>query len=586
MFLATTANYEIWDTDGKVLFLGEWCKRYDAKNRWAGLDHETLDYHWRDHDRVVAAHRYCWCLYRKVLPVVSAELNRYHRIDEKAEYYDIILGNWLFTYISQLFDKYTGLTNALEKNPGIKTNLLHEDQFTVPANIRRFRALITDDDRYALQHYSQILSALGYDFPKKRLDDPLPQETVHHEDRKAPLAQKLFYHLQRLLAFGSDRPKIVAVNSYFWSNENLPDILKLYFKGWPQVLIEPVKARFSISCELDPQFRKTPLPSVANDPFHDIVHKLVIGNLPLLYVEGFKPYRERIAKARISNVKVFYTANDIQNDSYSKFTFAEKRAEVKICVKQHGGGYGTKTHNRSEEYERQVADRFYTWGWSDDKSPPAKYLPAPAVKYNRHPPNHDNGVVLLPLTIEPRYKYDFEHHFNSDDQIGFFKLLTGFTDNLDEKAEIVIREYFNDYSWSTRERLLEYAAKKDRFTFDDHKKKLPWLMERCRVVVFFLLSTGYLQALAMNKPTILIIPERFQFFRSQAQPLFDQLSKVGIMHSSNESACAHLNGCYDDIMAWWGKDEVQAARQAFVEQHARSDADWVEAWLDEMRRLL
>ena len=46
MFLATTANQKYWETDKKILFLGEWCKVYSEKHIWSNLDHETLPSHW------------------------------------------------------------------------------------------------------------------------------------------------------------------------------------------------------------------------------------------------------------------------------------------------------------------------------------------------------------------------------------------------------------------------------------------------------------------------------------------------------------------------------------------------------------
>ena len=51
MFLVLTADQRFWKTDGKILFLGEWCRLYRDKFAWSNLNAEILPYHWNDREK-------------------------------------------------------------------------------------------------------------------------------------------------------------------------------------------------------------------------------------------------------------------------------------------------------------------------------------------------------------------------------------------------------------------------------------------------------------------------------------------------------------------------------------------------------
>ena len=46
MFLVTKADQRFLKTDRPILFLCEWCKRYNQKH--VNLDYIVVDYHWND----------------------------------------------------------------------------------------------------------------------------------------------------------------------------------------------------------------------------------------------------------------------------------------------------------------------------------------------------------------------------------------------------------------------------------------------------------------------------------------------------------------------------------------------------------
>src|SRR5665213_933288 len=93
-FLITTADERSWKLDRPVLFLGEWCRRYDRRALWSSLDAELAApfgiapaQKVRDVERVR-------CIAADVLPELAGALNEFHGVAYSTRYWEIVLGHW------------------------------------------------------------------------------------------------------------------------------------------------------------------------------------------------------------------------------------------------------------------------------------------------------------------------------------------------------------------------------------------------------------------------------------------------------------------------------------------------------------
>jgi len=79
--LVTTAVESLWPSKGEpVLFLGEWCKRFDRTGKWSELDTVTVEYHWDDREKVYSDYQYLKGLHEDMLVVMKDYLNNLHGI--------------------------------------------------------------------------------------------------------------------------------------------------------------------------------------------------------------------------------------------------------------------------------------------------------------------------------------------------------------------------------------------------------------------------------------------------------------------------------------------------------------------------
>jgi putative transferase (TIGR04331 family) len=99
-----------------------------------------------------------------------------------------------------------------------------------------------------------------------------------------------------------------------------------------------------------------------------------------------------------------------------------------------------------------------------------------------------------------------------------------------------------------------------------------------RVIVCTYPETTFAEAMATERPTILLYPEEIYERNAVAAPLIAQLRSARILVHDAQAAAAQLEAVWDDVDAWWSSSGVVDARKAFVETALRLDGDWLETW--------
>ena len=95
-------------------------------------------------------------------------------------------------------------------------------------------------------------------------------------------------------------------------------------------------------------------------------------------------------------------------------------------------------------------------------------------------------------------------------------------------------------------------------------------LKNCRLYVCDYLSTSFIEALSVNKPTILFWDSQVNELRPAAKKYYDKLREVGILYDTSEGAAAIINNIYDDVKRWWNETNSQEARWDFCIRFART----------------
>jgi putative transferase (TIGR04331 family) len=110
-------------------------------------------------------------------------------------------------------------------------------------------------------------------------------------------------------------------------------------------------------------------------------------------------------------------------------------------------------------------------------------------------------------------------------------------------------------------------------------------MARARVAVLSYPDTALIEAMLLDVPSIGLWPAWLWELRDDAREPFELLAAAGVVFDDPEAAAAQLDAVAADPAPWWGSDEVQRARRAFLARFAALGRRPLEPWLAHLRAL-
>lgn len=583
MFLVTTAAKIAWKTDEKILFLGEWCKRYNDKHVWERLDYEVLPYHWDDRLLLHRDFQYLEGVYERYLKTLSRALNNLHQVDRSLRYWRILIGPWLRYFVDILYDRYCSLKAASETNIVEGTWLLQaETTAWVPKDFAQFHRYL-EGDGWNHFIYAEIVRRL-HKIPYSVLEEwnsPIPD---YAGEKGRSSSERLLRCAAGLYArIVPDRlNRVVFVSSYFRPRDLTKIQLSLGQVPYPYAPDVSIP-----SSTVDITLRDKLKFEVSENEYENLLGNFIPLQIPTTYVEGYQDLRNRSLLSFPGRAEVICTANAYASNEGFKVWAAECVEEgARLLVAQHGGQYGIGLWSQTEDHEIAISDRFFTWGWDQANNRKVKPLSGGALLRARKKIRPDpTGGILWVLPALPRYSYQMYSvpvagqflHFLRDQII------------LGNKVSAAVRKllrlrlfHAGDYGWDIVARftdagigdLIDYSGK----TFYRQ-------LRESRLCIGTYNSTTYLETFVADYPTLMFWNPAHWELRDEARPYFDELRRVGILHDTPESAATLLNEICIDPETWWRQPQVQAARESFCRHFAHTKEHWLPEWKAEIQSL-
>ncbi len=316
--------------------------------------------------------------------------------------------------------------------------------------------------------------------------------------------------------------------------------------------------------------------------------KLVPLHLPRAYLEGFASLGEVARRTLPNRASAYFTCGAIWNDDIFKYHAAEARdAGAAVLVGQHGGNYGIIERLIGEDWERDIADKFCTWGWKeDDKTVP---MPSPilvGLRPTQRPAGP--GEILFASTAIAKVNFAGGKQQVKSTPDEYLAWQLRFFDTLPSSTRASVRfRTLRDWvggSWEPlKSRFPEVLVENAYQCGVTFRARLA----KCSLFICDHLSTTYVEALASDTPTILFWDPGIIAYRPAAQPHFDALIECGILHVSPESAAHETAKAYADPAAWWSASNRRRAVRQFRDHYAltapNAERTWVNFLLDEAR---
>jgi len=575
MFLVTTADERTWNKDKKIIFLGEWCKLYSRKHIWEKLDFETLPYHWDNRDKFFRDRKYLSIVYERYLENISNTLNIIHNCYYPIRYWRILIGVWLLHFIEIIFDRYVCLKKVVESCSVKSTWIIHSDDSRwIPQDMHQFHQFYISDfwNHHIFGEIIKHLNLLSY----KHINIEYAKYT---DDRREFPLNNFKKSIKPFIASilnktGNFSNKIYFSSSMFGKKHQA--YLELCLGQIPQL----IEANVSLPHFSTSETRFLYNYSIAKNEFEELLEFIIPKQIPAAYLEGYKCLRQKALRLYPNNVKTIFTANSYHFNEGFKVWSAEKVNQgTKLLIGQHGGNMGSSSISSTEDYQIDISDQYFSWGWVTADQ--GKVIPLPAIQLLRFKKNltpDKRGGILHILSSLPRYSYIMYSVPLASQFLDYLNDQIVFLNNLSEPVINLLKvrlDSTRSYGWFVRERLKDNGFEN---ILDNENKDILKTLKRFRLCIATANTTSFLETFSADFPTLLFWCSNHWELRPEAKPLYDMLYNCGILHYTPDSAVKKLYEIYDDPIAWWGQEFIQKAKNEFCAQFAVTSDDWLKKW--------
>lgn len=305
--------------------------------------------------------------------------------------------------------------------------------------------------------------------------------------------------------------------------------------------------------------------------------------LPVLLLESFDRMRREgdLFQSINKEPRFIYTANAVRSSLLFKYIAASYiEQSVPLVIHQHGGSYGLDRDFVFEKYEKRIADKFYTYGWTKRHDHNCEVLPVGNVYLKEKFLDIDCLVVS---GVYPKVINRLHYQPMGKQVMLMFSNLVNFVNRLKPATRVVIRSRRNDYGWG----LSTFYQRQVSSAVVDDKNSVGSLYGRSKIVVHCYICTSFLETIAHDIPTVGLISEGL-IFDDEAQRSIDALERCGVLHRDPLLAADFVSRLLssDSIESWWDSAETALARADFCSNYALMPKNWLEYWQYEFQQLM
>ena len=561
------ADRAAWVQDRPVLFLGKWCCPISRQDQWRATDVEFVPYHWDDRGKYCADYQYLESVYEQILECCRSALNAFHGSSFSLRYWRILIGPWLYQFLHMLYDRWSMIRVATRLYDIEDTYIVqYPEARMIPADLRSL-----DPDSVAWNHYicGEIIKYLGTIrwHPVAPVSEAMLQDAPTLGRGTTGWAKVAGRNISRLLEKFTREDEALLIATYLprWAEARLQLSLGQIPKAWavpqfPKVAPSSVcRAKFIVS-------------DVTRDEFVKCACSILSRQIPTVFLEGYGQLTEAADNLPWpKKPKVIFTSNLYQfNEMFQAWAAAKTEQGRPLVIGQHGGFFGVGKWVAGEEHQVKISDRFLTWGWKDER--PQTYPAVALTNIGKSQPVFDLRGALLMVSVPIRLM-SFKSSswpIGANQSEEFINGQLQLARHLDERIR---RHVIFRIHAKLDQKMGSFYSDRWRADFpevkiDDSTSPIEERIRDSRLFVYTYNSTGFLESLGRNIPTIVFWSQRHFELRESAQPYFKKLKDVGIFHDTPQSAAAHIQAIWDDVAQWWQQPKVQEARRQFCEQYA------------------
>lgn len=508
--------------------------------------------------------RKCKIIFNEILPKLQKFLNDYHNVNYELRYYKLNLGGWLFQYIHSFVNKYNHLSLLEKKEPELVYYAVKKKEWIYPMDLKAY-SFFFHNDHYQLQEYTCIQDELNLRSKELSFDSTAGGEQIWSWGAQSIMmrlvnwGENVFYYLSHKL-----NKKSILVNSPGHKMAPLYFLALIKkFKVFPYSFMKRVK----LNLQVDKKAREVSLGKKSNGVL-GVLENNILKFMPIIYLEGLKELDEFVMKNWPQPVSHAYSSMGLLSNPLFCMYLARHHS-CKLLYSQHGGAYGVSPLHAVEDFEIDIADLYFTWGWKKAEGKVVAFKTPLLKKKCSIKKKEIKKYIVLNSFSKHVYKFHFQpmptHYIPS-----YYTQIKDLIENLNDIRDLLIRDYphAKRYGWDVKDRLLrEFKGIK----FDEESKSFGERIENTRLCIFGHLTTVHIQTMLKGIPTVIVVSSDFTAFRSEAVSYFRELKEAKILFYSAVDAAEHINKIDDDVslFEWWDSEKTQLAKNNFLNNFGR-----------------
>jgi putative transferase (TIGR04331 family) len=515
-------------------------------------------------------------IYELLLSRLTHDLNKYHKVEENAEYWEYILGLWLDDFIKRYFfvdfifhDKFRDF-NTIEYINGYDfklTDFIPDDYNEYIENIYRENSVW---DKFIVQ---EIAKGEGV---------KVVEQAKFNINKKIRKKSNFINYFLMSISFVLSRimKKTLFIHRLYVRKQSL---LKIVFleSSWKTNYFDP-RDNFYFKEKTDLEFRNT-----NTKPTDTKIEKLYGTIKSLLPRITLEEYSRSLGVVKIiwpRAVENIVTSNSHLSNDLFKIYLAENFKNSRIHIHQHGGDYGTYAYHPTLKYELKIADNFYTWGeiLVAEKAIGLGNLYQMGKRIRKV--KKFSRILLINRDFTWRLSPEFYHYkdFISkfvqalDDVIKpkLFLRTLKIRFNVRTIKRVIDKRYFNSPFEEYLPQIKKSGRTKDILTEAENK---------ILTIVMMSTSTPFIEILGSELPFVLVIDNKiyteYEFLSNDFKQDIEVMIKMGICFTEPESLAKFLNHNSFRISEWWDeinrKSEILSIRQKYSIKTTINERDFI-----------
>tara|TARA_Y100000590_G_scaffold219797_1_gene248864 strand:- start:1205 stop:2956 length:1752 start_codon:yes stop_codon:yes gene_type:complete len=512
---------------------------------------------WNNYEKKLSDIKKNLKLYDHFLDQLTIFLNNYHKKNYSKRFWSIILGQWLYKFISAISFRWN-LINSLKKKNYIFLQKEINTKDIIPLGIEDYMK-IANSDYWNHYYYSKIIehsfSNKFYIKKEGKIIKNYERELIYQKLENKNFREKISLYIQKILNFLPQNKNTLIFSTYM---SNLQEVKLnllvnkslLYYKTLRPYLLFEKKNLFKVNRK---NFQKLKSSKNGLENFLSIE---ILNCLPSTYLENFDNIGNIVNKIPFpkSPKKIFTTLGIYRSTLMDRYIARNVENGSSLIIAQHGGAYFQHKFHFSSIHEVKISDKYLSWG-NIKKS---KVIPIGVIKNLSNNFKRSNKIIL---EVRKRTGYvgeikidsgflDSKKYFN--DLCAFFRLLKGnkICENL------FIKLHPTNSFWHEEKQFLSHNPE---LKFLDERKSMIKEISSAKLIIHTFYGTGHLECLAINKPTLILFAQNLNLLDNKSKNYIKKFMKLGIVHRTPQNLFKMLESLErnNSIEKWWNLNKRQ-----------------------------